>query len=66
MSYTYIAEIKSNKSVMDTSSSSDLKKVVTWARENSLVGDTVVISEAYQGVDGVTDQHGHLNSWYVD
>jgi len=66
MTYTYIAEIKSNKSVVDTSSSSDLKKVVTWARANSLIGDTVVISEGYKGADGVTDKHDHLNSWYVD
>ena len=47
MSYTYIAEIMSNKSLVDSSTSSDLKKVVTWANDNSIVGDTVVITEGY-------------------
>ena len=66
MSYTYIAEIMANKALIDSSSSSDLKKVVTWANDNTLQGDTVVISEGYTGADGVVDKHDHLNSWYVD
>lgn len=66
MSYTYIADIMSNKSLVDSSSSSDLKDVVTWANSNTLQGDTVVISEGYKGSDGVVDKHDHVNSWYVD
>mgnify|MGYP003645555672 FL=1 len=66
MSYTYIADIMSNKSLVDSSSSSDLKEVVTWANSNTLQGDTVVISEGYTGADGVVDKHDHLNSWYVE
>ena len=66
MSYTYIAEIMSNKSLVDSSTSSDLKKVVTWANSNAIVGDTVVITEGYMCSDGVVDKHDHLNSWYVE
>lgn len=66
MSYTYIAEIMSNKSLVDSSTSSDLKKVVTWANDNSIVGDTVVITEGYVCSDGEVDKHDHLNSWYVE
>ena len=66
MSYTYIADIMSNKSLVDSSSSSDLKEVVTWANSSTLQGDTVVISEGYTGADGVVDKHDHINAWYVD
>lgn len=66
MSFTYIAEIMNNKSLVDSTTSSDLKKAVTWANDNSIVGDLIVISEGYEGADGVLDKHDHLNSWRVD
>ena len=66
MSYTYIAEIMNNKALVDSTTSSDLKKAVTWANDNSIVGDLIVISEGYTGADGVVDKHDHVNSWYND
>jgi hypothetical protein len=64
MTYTYIAEIMNNKSLVDSTTSSDLKKVVTWATSNSIEGDLIVISEGYECADGVVDKHDHINSWY--
>ena len=66
MSYTYIAEIMNNKALVDSTTSPDLKKAVTWANDNSIVGDLIVISEGYTGADGVVDKHDHVNSWYND
>jgi|TARA_R110000737_G_scaffold111014_1_gene143928 hypothetical protein len=66
MSYTYIAEIMNNKALVDSTTSSDLKNAVTWANDNSIVGDLIVISEGYTGADGVVDKHDHVNSWYND
>ena len=66
MSYTYIAEIMSNKSLVDSTTSSDLKEVVTWATANSIEGDLIVISEGYEGADGSIDKHDHVNSWRID
>ena len=66
MSYTYIAEIMSNKSLVDSTTTPDLKEAVTWATSNSIVGDLIVISEGYRGADGVVDKHDHVNSWYSD
>ena len=36
MTYTYIAEIMNNKALVDSTTSSDLKEVVTWATNNSI------------------------------
>lgn len=66
MSYTYIAEIKASKITMDSSTSSDLKRVVSWANANSILGDLIIISEGYIGADGVIDNYDHVNSWYND
>tara|TARA_R110002153_G_scaffold95855_2_gene229880 strand:- start:73 stop:276 length:204 start_codon:yes stop_codon:yes gene_type:complete len=64
MSYTYIAEIKSRKTTVASKTSSDLRKVVTWANSKSIVGDHIIISEGYLAADGVVDKHEQLNSWY--
>ena len=66
MSYTYIAEIMSNKSLVDSTTSPDLKEAVTWANSNSIVGDLIVISEGYKGADGIVDKYDHVNSWRID
>ena len=66
MSYTYIAEIKASKIVIDTHTSSDLRKVVSWANDNSILGDLIVVSEGYIGADGVIDNYDRVNSWYND
>lgn len=65
MSYTYIAKIMSNKSLVDSTTSQDLKKAVTWADKNSIEGDLVVISEGYTGADDIVDEVDHVMSYYV-
>ena len=65
MSYTYIAKIMSNKSLVDSTTSQDLKKAVTWADKNSIEGDLIVISEGYAGADDTIDEVDHVMSYYV-
>lgn len=65
MAYTYIAKIMSNKSLVDSTTSQDLKKVVIWADQNSMDGDLVVISEGYTGADDHIDEVDHVMSYYV-
>ena len=65
MAYTYIAKIMSGKSTVDSTTSQDLKKVVTWADKNAIDGDLVVISEGYTGCDDVVDEVDHVMSYYV-
>lgn len=65
MSYTYIAKIMSNKSLVDSTTSQDLKKAVTWADKNSIEGDLIVISEGYAGADDMIDEVDHVMSYYV-
>ena len=64
MSHTYIAEIKSSKTIIDSNTSPDLSKMVTWANSNSIVGDLIVVSEGYLCSDGVLHKHDLINSWY--
>jgi hypothetical protein len=66
MSYSYLAEIKSNKTLVDSKTSPDLKKVVSWANNKTIVGDMVVLSEGYMGADGHFDVYDLLTSWYRD
>lgn len=66
MSFTYITKIMSNKDVVETKNSSDLKKAITWADNNAILGDLVVISEGYEGADGIAEEHDHVMSYVVD
>lgn len=66
MSFTYIVEIKQNKSLVESTTTSSLSKAVSYAEKNTLVGDLVVVSEGYEGSDGVVEANDHITSWYVD
>ena len=66
MSFSYIVEIKQGKSVIESTMTNTLAKAVTYADNSTLAGDLVVISEGYEGADGVFDAHDHVTSWYVD
>lgn len=66
MSFRYIVEIKQGKSVVETANKTTLARAVEYADSSSLVGDLVVISEGYKGLDGEYDKHDHVSSWYVD
>ena len=66
MSFTYLVEIKQGKSLVESTTTDNLSKAVTYADKSSIVGDLVVISEGYKGSDGDVDKHDHVASWYVD
>ena len=66
MSFTYIVEIKQNKYLVESTTTSSLAKAVSYAEKNTLVGDLVVVSEGYEGSDGVVEGVDHVTSWYVD
>ena len=66
MSFTYIVEIKQNRTLIDSTTTDNLSKAVSYAEKNSLVGDLVVVSEGYTASDGVVEVNDHINSWYVD
>jgi|TARA_B110000977_G_scaffold108952_1_gene141705 hypothetical protein len=66
MSFTYIVEIKQNRTLVDSTTTDNLSKAVSYAEKNSLVGDLVVVSEGYTASDGVVEVNDHINSWYVD
>ena len=66
MSYTYIAEIKSNSDIIDTTQMQSLGEVSQWANKHSIIGDLVVISEGYVGSDGILEVYDHVASWRVD
>lgn len=66
MSFTYLVEIKQGKSLVESTTTDNLSKAVTYADKSSIVGDLVVISEGYKGSDGDVDKHDHVTSWYVD
>ena len=66
MSFTYIVEIKQNRTLVDSTTTDNLSKAVSYAEKNSLVGDLVVVSEGYTASDGLVEVNDHINSWYVD
>ena len=66
MSFTYIVEIKQNRTLVDSTTTDNLSKAVSYAEKNSLIGDLVVVSEGYTASDGVVEVNDHINSWYVD
>lgn len=66
MSFTYIFDIKVNKQVVETMTTTDMLRGHRWASENTLEGDLVVVSEAYEGADGQLDVTDHVTSYYVD
>lgn len=66
MSFTYIFDIKVNKEVVETMTTDDMSKGQDWASANTLVGDLVVVSEAYMGTDGELEITDHVTSYYID
>tara|TARA_B110000908_G_scaffold95717_1_gene113293 strand:+ start:101 stop:304 length:204 start_codon:yes stop_codon:yes gene_type:complete len=66
MSFTYVFDIKVNKEVVETMTTDDMSKGQDWASSNTLVGDLVVVSEAYQGADGELEVTDHVTSYYID
>jgi hypothetical protein len=64
--FTYIFEIKSNNDIVDTLTTDTLSEGRKWAEANTLDGDLVVVSEAYEGLDGHFDVTDHVTSYYVD
>ena len=66
MSFTYIFDIKVNKQVVETMTTTDMLSGHRWASENTLEGDLVVVSEAYEGADGQLDVTDHVTSYYID
>jgi len=66
MSFTYIFEIKVNKNVVESLTTNDMSEGQEWASANTLVGDLVVVSEAYEGLDGQLEVTEHVTSYYVD
>jgi hypothetical protein len=66
MSFTYIVEIKQNKYLVESTTTSSLSNAVSYAEKNTLTGDLVVVSEGYEGSDGVVEGVDHVTSWYVD
>ena len=66
MSFTYIFEIKVNKNVVESLTTNNMSEGQEWASANTLVGDLVVVSEAYEGLDGQLEVTEHVTSYYVD
>lgn len=66
MSFTYIFEIKVNKNIVETMTTKNMTKGHLWAQDNTIVGDLVVVSEAYKGADGVVEVTDHITSYYID
>jgi hypothetical protein len=66
MSFTYIFDIKVNKNIVESMTTDDMSQGHSWAQENTLVGDLVVVSEAYEGADGQLEVTEHVTSYYVD
>lgn len=66
MSFTYIFDIKVNKQVVETMTTTDMLSGHRWVSENTLEGDLVVVSEAYEGADGQLDVTDHVTSYYID
>lgn len=66
MSFTYIFDIKVNKNVMESMTTDDMTEGHAWAQDNTLVGDLVVVSEAYEGADGHLEVTDHITSFYID
>ena len=64
--FTYLFEIKVNKTTVETMTTDNMSKGQDWAADNTLVGDLVVVSEAYEGADGLLDVTDHVTSYYVD
>lgn len=65
-SFTYIFDIKSNNSLVESMMTDNLADGQRWAEKNTLGGDLVVISEAYEGADGNIDVTDHVASYYID
>ena len=61
-----MVEIKQGKSIVETTTTDNLSKAVTFADKSSLIGDLVVITEGYEASDGQFDAYDHTTSWYVD
>lgn len=66
MSFTYIFDIKVNKNTVESMTTDDMTKGHSWAQDNTLVGDLVVVSEAYEGADGQLEVTDHITSYYID
>ena len=66
MSFTYIFDIKVNKNTVESMTTDDMTKGHSWAQDNTLVGDLVVVSEAYEGADGQLEVIEHISSYYID
>lgn len=66
MSFTYIAEIMSNKDVVESTTTSNMTKAVDWANDNAISGDQLLISEGYTCSDGIVDKHDLLMTWRMD
>ena len=64
--FTYLFELKSNKSVVESMTTDDMSQGHSWAQDNTLVGDLVVVSEAYEGADGHLEVTDHITSYYID
>jgi hypothetical protein len=64
--FTYLFELKCNKSIVESMTTDDLSEGQQWAEDNTLVGDLVVVSEAYEGADGQLDVIEHISSYYID
>lgn len=64
--FTYLFELKCNKSIVESMTTDDLSEGQQWAEANTLVGDLVVVSEAYEGADGQLDVIEHISSYYID
>lgn len=66
MSFTYIFDIKVNKNIVESMTTDDMSQGHSWAQENTLVGDLVVVSEAYEGADGHLEVTDHITSYCID
>lgn len=66
MSFTYIFDIKVNKNIVESMTTDDMSQGHSWAQDNTLVGDLVVVSEAYEGADGHLEVTDHITSYYID
>lgn len=64
--FTYIFDIKSNNFLVDSMMTDNLAEGQRWSEKNTLEGDLVVISEAYEGADGHLDVTDHVASYYID
>lgn len=66
MSFTYVFDIKVNKNIVETLLTTNMLKGHRWALDNTILGDLVVVSEAYKGADGQLDVTDHVTSYYID